>query len=252
VELSKVDHLLWKEKLQLLNEEFRKMGLAELAVVKPGECKPRHKNARYFKAEKFQQLIRNIKKDGRLESVPLVTKNLEIISGHHRIDAAKEAGIEYVLVMILDSKNKNEITSKQLSHNALVGEDDETLLKELLESINDVDWRIAAGIDDEVLKVNYETINFRIGSFREFSVLFLPENVQKFDEIMQEVAENVHLTKGKELRITSIEYFEQFGKVLRKIKKTENIKSNGIAFNRMVELAEIGLQIVSEGEEDEQ
>ena len=161
-----------------------------------------------------------------------------IISGHHRVQAAREAGLENILVMVAKPEDKDDIVSKQLAHNELVGIDDETILSELFTSIEDVSKRIATGINDDICKIDYTSLNFRIGEFKEFTVLFMPEDEGYTDEVMSQVAERLSIKSKSAIRLTNIKYWERFATVIRTIKKCENIKSNGTAFIRMVELAE--------------
>jgi hypothetical protein len=228
-----------KDLLNQLNKEMKGSGLAhELAIVSPKDCVPQKKNARYFTPEKFKRLVSNIAESG-MESVPLVMRSgtkYEIISGHHRIEAAKEAGIELFYVFVLDNLTKDELVSRQLSHNALTGIDDQMLLTELFESIEDIQERIRTGLSDEIGKIQYESLNFKVGKWREFTLLFLPEDEAMTDEAMAEIAQDVKVSES--VRIQSEKYWNRFADSIRRIKKVENIKSNGIAFMRMVELAD--------------
>ena len=67
-----------------LATEIRRLRLADLRAQTV--------NARYMRKEQFDQLTRNIARDGVLTSVPLVYQppgeTPEILSGHHRIAAA--------------------------------------------------------------------------------------------------------------------------------------------------------------------
>jgi ParB-like chromosome segregation protein Spo0J len=111
-----------KNNLSSLNEQTRALGLPEIAIVKPSDCMEQEKNARYFAPEVFQQLVDNIKSDGRLESIPLcyqTDKDKEagkyhIISGHHRVSAAKQAGLEFIMIFVFCPKDRYEIIAKQL------------------------------------------------------------------------------------------------------------------------------------------
>ena len=60
-----------REVLNLLNEKLAGLFPYRLEMVTPGELKLLEKNARYMKAEQFQSLVENIKKDGNLSSLPL-------------------------------------------------------------------------------------------------------------------------------------------------------------------------------------
>ena len=63
------------------------------------------KNARVMRRGIYMTLVDNLKKDGRLESVPLCRPNgdgtYKVLSGNHRIMAAKDAGVVNVPILIL-------------------------------------------------------------------------------------------------------------------------------------------------------
>lgn len=129
-----------------------------IKTVDPRALKAARKNARRMQRALYQRLVNNIKADNALLSVPLVVERegeLEIISGHHRIKAAIEAGLKTVQVMVLDGAQltKDKQTAMQLSHNAIEGEDDEALLAELYESIRNMADKEYSGLTDEVLGV---------------------------------------------------------------------------------------------------
>ena len=227
------------KEIEKLNKELKEHNILPVKLVNPKECIGQQKNARYFTVEKMNQLTSNIKNDGHLESVPLIyeekNKNY-IISGHHRIDAAKEAGLNKILVMIAKPENEEDRLSKQLAHNALVGVDDRTILYELFNRIKDISKRVATGLEDTKQKIDYTSLNFRIGNFKEFTVMFLPEDIREYDNTMKQITENMLTKSQNEVRLTSIKYYEDFAKTIRKIKKVENIKSNGIALMRIIEI----------------
>lgn len=235
-----------KSLLDGLNKELKKSGMLELDLVNPKDCLPQKINARYMTAETMHQLTDNIKNDGHLESTPLVYRDAKkpekyrIISGHHRVDAAKAAGLESILVMIAVPKNTDEIITKQLSHNALSGLDDKTILHELFNSIQEVEQKIRTGLMDEAGSINYTSLNFRIGTFKEFTVMFLPEDIGLYDEAVEDINKIIQESGVKpttDVRLSSVQYYEEFKNSIIKLKKVENIKSNGVALMRMVELA---------------
>lgn len=227
--------------LKQLNEKLQEYGMLEVLIVDPRKLKGQEKNARYFPAEKYKTLVNNIKKEKKLESVPLVMRNkkgeLEIISGHHRVEAAIEAGLDKILVMVYNHLSRDKVISKQLSHNSLTGLDDKTILAELFQEIQDIELKMSTGLNDEVAKINYESINFRLGSFKEFIITFLPEDEELYDKTMEDILKESMIGQDSAVRLTSMKYYDKFADTIRKIKKTENIKSNGIALNRLVELA---------------
>jgi hypothetical protein len=58
-----------------------------------------------MKAEQFQALVENVKKDGNLSSLPLCYREkdgkLRVLSGNHRVQAGRQAGVEQILVMVV-------------------------------------------------------------------------------------------------------------------------------------------------------
>jgi ParB-like chromosome segregation protein Spo0J len=225
--------------IDTINEQLRQHGLCEIAIVSPKDCLAQKKNARYFDAEMFQQLVANVKRDGRLESTPLVYRDgdkFRIISGHHRVDAAKEAGLEKILVLVTSPENRDEIVSKQLAHNAITGKDDAVVLSELFQSIEDLELKLATGLQDIAGRISLDSLNFKLSPTKEMTFLFLPDDEKMTDEAMEAIAEQLALKSNSTVYLASLAYYERFAQALRKVKKIENIKSNGAAFNRLIEI----------------
>ena len=128
-----------------------------LAVMDPKDISLLKKNARILKKDVFQQLTANIGRDKRLSSVPLCHRlsdgRVEVLSGNHRVQASVEAGIERILVMIIEEDlTRSQAVAIQLSHNALVGEDDPALLAELWAEIEDIAAKTYAGLSSDVVE----------------------------------------------------------------------------------------------------
>ena len=150
------------------------------------------KNARVMPLEKFERLTANIGGDKRLESLPLVTpkKNQAdnpeflIISGHHRIRAARSAQMEFIYVLSIDEElTHSQIRAKQLAHNALAGYDNPEVLAELYNEIDDVSEKLASGVTDSDIELEAPTVssddidvNF---NFEIINILFLPKQVKR-------------------------------------------------------------------------
>ncbi|MCK4761966.1 MAG: ParB-like nuclease domain-containing protein [Candidatus Aminicenantes bacterium] len=245
-----MDDILSKtqSKLKELTQLFKELGLAPIMIINPSDCIPQNKNARYFQPEVFEQLVKNIKDDKRLESVPLVYHHPEIngkyiiISGHHRIDAAKQAKLEFIIVMVIKPESNDEIIAKQLSHNSLVGKDDQQALKELFEEIKSIESKIASGVESEISKVDFVSINFTPDMFQQLILLFLPEEIEKFDNVLKQIEERVLLSGESTIRVVPGKIYDKFADSLRTIKKKENIKSNAAAFTVMVEIVAAALE----------
>ncbi|MGA2976365.1 MAG: ParB/RepB/Spo0J family partition protein [Spirochaetia bacterium] len=229
------------EQIKALNEELKKANLPELALVSPGECKPADMNARYMTQDTMDALVSNLKKDGRLESVPLVFRSpkgaIEIISGHHRIEAAKKAGIEKVLVMVTRVRSKDEAIAKQLSHNAIVGKDDQFTLQKLFDMIGEVDLKMYAGLGDTLKDIGIESLSYTPKMFSEFTIFMTEEEVEHYDEIAKRL-EEAAFRPNTHVRVVRLEDENRFRDLMAKVKTRENIKSNAVAFNRLVGIVE--------------
>lgn len=233
-----------RKNLSALNAQTKLLGLPEIAIVKPSDCIEQEKNARYFSPEVFKQLVDNIKADGRLEGVPLCYQTEEdkkngkyhIISGHHRVSASKQAGLEWIMIFVITPKDRDEIIAKQLSHNSLVGKDDKVILFELFEEIKNIEQKIASGISSEIEKISYTSLNFHLGNFRQFTLLFSSGEDEKFDELMTELENTASFKQDSVVRVVDSKNFDKFADNLRKIKKLENIKNNAVAFSRMIDI----------------
>jgi len=230
-----------KRHMDGLNKYFKKKGILSIDVVDPKCLIPQKKNARYFIPEIYEQLVKNIKEAG-MESTPLVTPHIDpnkywILSGHHRIEAAIEAHIDEVIVMVVPELTRDEEKSKQLSRNSLVGEDDQVTLMELFQEIRDMDAKMATGLSDMAGKISYDSLSFRVGTFKEFTIMFIPQNIDVYDETTEELIKMSLVKSSNVVRMAGKEHFDDFAKLMRKFKKVENIKSNGIAFGMLIQYA---------------
>lgn len=229
--------------LQSLNEKMGRLMPYRLAMVDPRSLVLAGKNARYMKPETFRNLTANIREDGNLTSIPFCYLDqgglYHVLSGNHRVQAAIEAGVSEILVMFTEDLTESRRTAIQLSHNALEGEDDLQILKELWESIEDLDLRIYAGLDSEVLekldKIEFEAIREEPIEYRTVSLLFLPEEAEKAAEVFLRIKE---LFGKEEVYLASTEKWEKFFKLVSGIKTRADIKNSGAAFSYLLDLAE--------------
>ncbi|MFE6022364.1 ParB N-terminal domain-containing protein [Streptomyces sp. NPDC056441] len=147
-------------------------------------------NARFMTKEKYDALVSNIRADGCLTSVPLVYGAGEyeegyelVLSGNHRCDASVEGGLDEIDCMLIDDpQQKDELLARQLSHNAIDGDDDPATLKALYDQIEDVDWRAYSGLDDQTLnllaEVSPEGLSEANLDFATVSLIFLPNELE--------------------------------------------------------------------------
>ena len=125
MEATSINEMLSKVNVEL----FGKDGRIGLHFVELSDVREQDINANVMPAEMFNALVSNIEKHGALESVPLVANRegsevLEIISGHHRIRSAREAGLAGTVVLRYCDLTAGEIRAKQLAHNSIQGTSD--------------------------------------------------------------------------------------------------------------------------------
>ncbi len=236
------------EALSRLNEGLTGVGIPKLDLVSPFACAPQSINARYMDQQTLSLLVDNLKRDGRLESVPLVCPRAsndtagvdkfkyDIISGHHRIEAAQKANLKLILVMVVEPASIDELRAKQLSHNAIVGRDDDVVLKKMYESITELTAQIYSGLQAKLDSISVVNLSFKAGTFQEFTIAFMPDDIVDYDAACK-IVEDMLAPSGSEFRVDSIKNHEAFVKAISKIKRSETVKSNGAALSTMVTMA---------------
>lgn len=199
------------------------------------------KNAQVMDKQTFDRLKQNIEGDAALESLPFghvkanEAGNMEfhIISGHHRIRAARSANVTEIVVIASNGELSNdEIKAKQLAHNALSGESDKQLLKEIYESIDDIDSKIASGIRDTDFDAEkYRTVSTDDISidfdYKMLKVFFLSSQMDKFDEVVENILADDSVV------IADLDKFEAMAETIRKVSKHEDIRALPSIFEKM-------------------
>ncbi len=213
--------------------------------VDPKACRGRHKNARYMDAPVFKRLVENVRTDGRLTSVPLIygaepKRGNEIISGHHRIEAAIKAGLESITIEVILTKCSEErLTALQLSHNSLTGKDNQSVLLEMFEPL-ELDARMFSGITDDDFgdAPSVDLAGMSVGSIQseEVRILFLPGDRQHFEDALLRAVEKRGSGKVKILA-ASYKDFDRFFDAVVDIKNLEGIINSGLALRRLSDLA---------------
>ncbi|MDP2167962.1 MAG: ParB N-terminal domain-containing protein [Thermodesulfovibrionales bacterium] len=231
-----------REKIDELNAVMKGLPYG-LALVDPKEVKLLDKNARYMSADMFKSLVENVRRDGGLTSLPLLWKredgSLLALSGNHRVQAAVHAGVESILALVLDRPlSREEQVAIQLSHNAIEGKDDPVVLKDLWDEIEDIDLKLYAGLDSELLKelekMEFDSIAEARLDFRQVMLLFLPEEAGELKRVMED-ADNIF--SGDENYILSRKHFNEVFALLADVKEQFGIVNNPTAMMKLVELA---------------
>jgi hypothetical protein len=201
------------------------------------------KNAHLMKPEMFRQLAENIRKRGGLESLPFCAltndfKTIEVVSGHHRLRASKEAGLkEFIFILDITGLTRSQIAAKQLAHNAINGFDDPSMLKEIAKMITDVDDMIESFIGKDVLgeplaeleKLLSPMVDF---DWKQIQFVFLPHQLSNLDLLVEKTKGNFDYVGA-----AYIAQYEQLMDVLPKYQNFKNVKNLGAALDAMIQAA---------------
>ncbi len=77
-------------------------------AVNPTDCRPLKYNQRVYDTADFREFVRTLRERQRLSNFPVVrpvneeAESYEIVSGHKRAEAAKQAGLEEIVVEVED------------------------------------------------------------------------------------------------------------------------------------------------------
>ena len=208
-------------------------------------------HAHYMPKREFDTLIENIKRDGCLTSYPVVYDfdvPGEILSGNHRVEAAKKAGIESTHCIVIKSQiSKDRKTSIILSHNAIKGADDESILKALYDSIEDIDLKRLSGLSDDDFKLEeaeFTPLNFDMPKAQAVTLMFLPEDKEAFTKAAENLKKNVDYCFAHNSE------FDVFYETVIKVKREYGIFNISTALKLLCELAQ--KQIEQEQQNSEQ
>jgi hypothetical protein len=224
-----------------------------LEVVDPATLKLLDKNARYMAQETFANLTNNIKVDGDLTSFPLCYREpdgkLLVLSGNHRTQAAIHAKVKETIVLVLTRElSREERVARQLSHNAISGKDDPVILKDLWDEIKELDLKMYAGLDSEILKeldkMQFVAITEAVPDFKQMVLLFLPEEVEELKKVLEDADT---LFTGDENVVVSRLHYDRVFKLVVEIKDKYGIVNNPTAFMKIVELARAQMQGLEAG-----
>lgn len=195
------------------------------------------KNARIQPTEMMRQLTENISRRRQLESCPLCVLadgRVEIISGHHRIRAAKEAGLEKIYVLLdVSGLSRSQIAAKQIAHNAIDGFDDKDVLREIAKLVTDVDDMIESYGGKELFAEPQLTIESLLSPKTDFDwktveFAFLPFQVSDMDALAERL-------RGKDyVGVAPQEKYDEFAQTLERYKGFQNVKNIGQAIYMMI------------------
>jgi hypothetical protein len=186
----------------------------------------------------FRQFVSNLELDGVLTSVPLVYQG-KVLSGNHRVQAAIEAGIEEAEVIeVLTPLDEKRQVALQLSHNAIVGQDDPGMLSELYRGL-DIEWKQYSGLTDAALndisELDVKALALGIPEYQELVLLFLPEEQGAFLRALKSVEGK--LKKGIPVFVGRYDDFDRFFEAVVAMKKVKGVHNSALAVRMIAELA---------------
>jgi hypothetical protein len=206
------------------------------------------KNANYMDADTYRQLVSNIRRDGELSTIPFCILHTsgskegkyEVISGNHRVKAAKDAGLVQIYVLYcLDTEISNdEKLAIQLSHNEIHGQNDLEVLKELVEEIQSAEYKEYAYVDEsqfaEIGNFEYDIasptneIVHMTFTFFDIQKVSFDKLAGELDLMSEKEQANTHILPKAQMAV--------FNEVVGKVQEKFKIKSYGLAVAKMVEL----------------
>ncbi|APD19301.1 ParB-like nuclease domain protein [Mycobacterium phage Cepens] len=227
-----------------------------IEVLVLADLKRQELNARFMRGDMFRQLVENLRRDGALTSVPLVRPDGDghrILSGHHRVAAAIEAGIETAECMVLDEPiTRQQEVALVLSHNSLSGEDDPATLKALYEELDDPEWMDYSGLDDRTLElldeVTTEGLSEANLEFANVNLVFLPHEKEAAERALLE-AKKLHGISDAWL--AGISQYEQTLAALETVRGSFSIGNVATSLGIILSVFEQHLSELSEGWADE-
>lgn len=214
-----------------------------LETVVIGDLKEQDVNAHVMSPATFERLVENIRRTGRLESTPYCAQPngqgaVEVVSGHHRIRAARKAGLIAVPVLIdRNDLTRSQIIAKQLAHNAIIGSDDQDLVKQLVAQITSVDDLLESGLGEDVLPTPEK---FKVTLFTPHAdykwktarFVFLGHQLDQFTELAKTFE-----SEDKTLIVGFDAQFDAFIKAVAAFGKERYIVSAATAIAVLTELA---------------
>lgn len=245
--------LVINEKLEEVN---RLISPYQLAWIDPVEdCELLERNARYMTKEQLGRLTENVKGDGFLSQLPFCIKEssgkFKVLSGNHRVKSAIKAGLRRILVLFgaEEAFDEQRQLAIQLSHNAIQGQDDISILQELYASLKDLGLKAYTGIDEKEL-FKYRSLDFSGISEQDISLnpvnLMFCDMNKEYVEKTFDALEKSGLDPEKDALVVGS--IDRFVEIMTMCKRRLNIKNRSVAVLAMCRICEAYLDAVGDEE----
>lgn len=215
----------------------------ELWLVEIDSLREQDVNARSMGKEAFLRLQTTIGRDARLESLPFCAQTaagIEIVSGHHRVRAARAAGMSKLHVIVdVTGMTPSQIKAKQLAHNSIAGIDNAQLVAQIFAGIEDAEMRLEAFIDPKTVaqaleKAPVPPVAIDL-DFRSILILFLPYDLRKVNEAFDAIVKEARLGSD-EVWLAERETFEAFREALKRAGEEYDVRNIGCVLRRMAQI----------------
>ena len=201
-----------------------------------------------------RRLTNNLRNRGKMESVPycvLVDDKVEIVSGHHRIRAARETGIKEAPILVDESGLvREEIVAKQLAHNRLSGFDDDATLKQLFASLNDPSLILESGLAEDLMVLPH--VDLAVGitpaldmDWKVITLTFLPHQLENFNALID------MMPSSDLVGLAPLSDYQRFIDALIKWARYKDVRNLGTALALLADIALAELAEAAEAEEDD-
>jgi hypothetical protein len=244
-----------QQTLATLNRQLQEQGVTtyKIGVASPFDLKLLDRNARFMTKEVFDVLTAGVKAQG-LSSLPFCYFDgtyYHVLSGNHRVKAAREANVKSMLFLYTDEHmTKEEQIQVQLAHNQITGQDDPQVLLELWQDIKDVELKFLTGFDDDFFDklepVEFAPIKEPAIRFKSVLVMFLQEDLDKFQEAADLIKEEAG---SNPVFLARYADFESFFQAVLRTKSELKIVNTATAIRRMSEITIAYLDEQKEGQE---
>jgi hypothetical protein len=228
-----------------------------LRYVRWTEVREQDINANVMPVGMFNALVANIRKNAAMESIPLCATRIEtpdkieVVSGHHRVRGANAAGIEFGVVLLYRGLTDSEIKAKQLSHNAIQGQSDPDIVREIFSRIVDIDAKVESYIDPDTLQAPTEPVRFEqidvdpLADAKTVTLVFMPVQLRDFTTAM-----NLLKTEPDTIYLANRDAFDGFRSAVNRVRTDLEILAYPTALIEMARLATERLdQLAREHEE---
>ena len=192
-----------------------------------------------MKGDQFNQLVTNLRRDGVLTSCPLVHEGI-VLSGNHRVLAAIKAGIDEAdVIEVVGTLSPSRKLALQLSHNAITGQDDPSLLAALYGEL-EFDWKGYSGITDDQFKaledIDISGLSGSPTMYQDLILAFLPEEANAFLELVKRFEKKAR-SSGIPVLVCHLDDFDRFFQTTVAVKEKLLIENTAMAIRTMATLA---------------